>query len=312
MVDLLMLCESPRQCLFRGAPPARRVCDDEAMNPLASFAAEIAPHIDRLVVAVHQQMRAAKPAALAEWQTASGLERPGLLINLRPFILAGSESEETLRRLHRYALHTTVDDSIAAARMAGLLEPESFAATDKARTLARRLTDLQTDLLNQLWGDRAEVDLLVPIFNRLVDCIPPRYPGRGFELARAFARLPRPMGSAAYLVHHLATSLRYLRADCHAEVVAEAELTPTQAVLLTEAWRSGEPVGDRPPEGLLDRGLLTEHGELTEEGRSFRDAIEAETNSTAAAIWEAVDDPSRSRALSCVAALEHQRGEAWV
>ena len=290
--------------------PGREIRDHSRMNPLAPFAALVAPHIDRLVLAVHHQMRVARPDEAESWVASTGLERPGIMINLRPFILAGRESESTLRRLHRYVLPASVDASIATARGAGLLENDSFRATDKARDVAERLTLLQTALMEELWGGRPELDLLLPVLNRLVDCIPARYPGRCFELARDFASLPRPVGSDAYVVHHLATSLRYLRADCHSEVLAEAELGSTDAVLLAEVWRSGEAVGEHAPAELVERGLLTEHGALTTAGREFRDAIENETNSAAAAIWEAVDEPARTRALANLETLDHQRGEA--
>lgn len=278
------------------------------MNRLAPYAAEVAPHVDRLVIAVHHQIRVVHPKEAAAWKKATGLERAGLLINLRPFIIAGCESEETLRRLHRYAQEPQITASISAARGAGLLEADAFKATDKARDLAMQLTELQRSVMDELWARRPELAVLIEPLNRLADDIPARYPGRGFELARLFGELPRPIGSDAFLVHHLLTKLRYLRADCHAEVLDEAELGPTEAIVLTEAWQ-GVPL-EHPMRLLVERGLLNEDGTITDEGRSFRDAIEDETNSSAAGIWEVLDDDTRAAVLEALTTLDHERSHA--
>lgn len=267
------------------------------MRQLAEYAAEVAPHVDRLVIAVHRQPRVSHAAEIAEWRSDVGVAAPGLLINLRPFINDGAESADLLARLHRYEPAGTLADQVAAAVAAGLIR-DDVTATPKGVELAARLTELQRTTINELWaGHHALFDLIEPL-TAVVDGIPDSYPGDAFTLTRAFAALDRPKPPGPYLVHHLLTVLRYLRADAHSEVLTEAELTPGEAARLDGAWRALEgPHHGHPLEDLVLRGLVTEGGELTDDGRQYREAIEHETNSLAGTAWSALDDDGRAAVL---------------
>lgn len=272
------------------------------MKALAPFATEIAPHIDRLVIAVHRQMRTIHGDAIRQWRADSGLDIPGLLINLRPFIMAGTVSRSIAERFHRYALPSAFEQQVAAAVAAGILTDE-FEATPKAKELSLRLTDLQTDLMTQMWSASPSVESATPLAERVVDAIPERYPGRAFTLSHAWVRLDRP-DHREYRLHHLLTALRYLRADCHSEILEEAELTPGEAARLDSAWRAQEGRHhDHPLENLVMRGLVTPDGDMTPDGVVYRQAIEDETNSAAAAAWSVLDEGERQQLVLDLAQL---------
>lgn len=258
------------------------------MHPLSQFATEVAPHVDRLVLAVHRQMRTFHGPAIETWRADSELERPGILINLRPFFLAGSQNRSILDRLHRYALPGTIDESIRAAIDQGLID-ETLAPSHRGDELARRLTNLQSSLIEELWGGQTAVPDLIQPLSTAVDGVIERYPGSAFTLTRAFAGLPRPEGSAPYLIHHLLTVLRYLRSDSHTVVIDAAGLSAGEAARLDAAWRKLEgPHHEHPLQGLVDHGFLDLDGNITDDGRHARQTIEDETNSVAAAAWESL------------------------
>ncbi len=279
------------------------------MEELADFAAAVAPHVDRLVLAVHRQPRVSHAAEIAAWRDDVGLDAPGLLINLRPFINDGIESADLLERLHRYEPPVVRAESIAAAIAAGVIT-DQVTATPRGVEFAARLTELQRTTINELWaGHHGVFDLIEPL-TTVVDAIPDRYPTEPFTLARAFAVLDRPKPPGPYLVHHLLTVLRYLRADAHSEVLAEAELTPGEAARLDEEWRELEgPSHPEPLEELALRGFVTQDGELTDEGRKYREAIEHETNSLAATAWDALDAGQRHAVLALLAELPDHEAE---
>ena len=280
------------------------------MEHLAEHSAAVAPHIDRLVIAVHRRPRVTHATELSAWRTGTGLTSPGLLINLRPFIVDGAENRGLLDRLHRYEPSATTEQAVRAAVECGVIDDE-VTATPHGFGLAARLTEIQRTTMNELWADHLdEVSALIEPLTAVVDDLPERYPGDPFELTRAFVALDRPKPPGPFLVHHLLTVLRYLRADAHSEVLAEAELTPGEAARLDDAWRTLE--GTRHPqplEELVLRGLVTAEGELTDDGRNYRVAIERETDSVAGTAWATLDDDGRALVLECLARLpDHAPG----
>lgn len=273
------------------------------MHPLSQFATDVAPHVDRLVLTVHRQMRAVHENAIDTWRSDSGLDRPGLIINLRPFFLAGTQSRLLLARLHRYALPTTFEEMINDAIAQGLVD-DALTPSHACLELAKRLTTLQSSLIDELWdGEPALADLAEPL-RAAVRGVPDRYPGPAFTLSRAWAALPRPTGTTPYLIHHLLTALRYLRADAHSVVIDAAGLTPGEAARLDAAWRQLEGTHhDHPLDGLVGHGYLDVAGDLTEDGRRARQAMEDETNSVAAAVWESVGADRMPQVIANLATL---------
>lgn len=273
------------------------------MKHLAAYAAEIAPHVDRLVIAVHRQARATHSAAMDAWRADAGLDAPGLLINLRPFINDRVEHADLLARLHRYQHPASTAAATAAAVEAGVIR-QDVTATDRGIELAAQLTELQRATINELWAGHDEVFELVGPLTTVVDRLPEHYAGDEFTLTRAFVALDRPTPTGPFLVHHLLTVLRYLRADCHSEVLTEAELTPGEAARLDEVWRALEGTHHgQTLEDLALRGLVTTDGELTDDGRQYRQAIEDETDSFAATAWSELDDAARAAVLEHLESL---------
>lgn len=278
------------------------------MHPLSQFATEVAPQVDRLVLTVHRQMRAVHEDAIHTWRSDSGLARPGLIINLRPFFLAGTQSRILLERLHRYALPTTLDEHVAAAIAQGLVD-EALAPSASCLELANRLTTLQSSLIDELWGGQPALAELLEPLGAAVDGVPERYSGPAFILSRAWTELPRPAGTPAYLIHHLLTALRYLRADAHTVVIDAAGLTPGEAARLDAAWRQLEGTHhEHPLDGLVSHGYLDVAGDLTKDGRRARQAIEDETNSVAGAVWEAVGADHMPKVIADLATLPDHLG----
>lgn len=273
------------------------------MRRFADYAAAIAPHVDRLVLAVHRQPRVHHADEIEAWRAEVGLDAPGLLINLRPFVVDGVESRELLERLHRYQPSHELERSVRAAVDAGLITDE-VRATPKGVELAARLTELQRTTINELWAGADAITALVDPLTAVVDGLPDRYHGEPFALTLAFASLDRPKPPGPYLVHHLLTVLRYLRADAHSEVLLEAELSEGEAARLDRAWRELE--GTEHPDPLPDlvlRGLVTADGDITEDGRTYRVAIEHETNSVAGSAWDALDESDRAAVLEHLGSL---------
>ncbi|MBK5268161.1 MAG: hypothetical protein JJE47_12080 [Acidimicrobiia bacterium] len=176
------------------------------MHPLSQFATDVAPHVDRLVLAVHRLMRTLHGDAVDQWRADTGLARSGLLINMRPFFLAGTQSLALLERLHRYALPATLEDNLRDAIGEGLID-DSLTPSDRCLELSSRLTALQASLIDEMWGDQSGISPLANPLRAAVDGMPKRYPGPSFTLARAWANLPRPDNSGPFLVHHLLTAL---------------------------------------------------------------------------------------------------------
>ncbi len=273
------------------------------MHPLSQFTTEVAPHVDRLVLAVHRQMRTFHGPAIETWRSDSGLARPGLLINLRPFFLAGTQSRAILDRLHRYALPVTTEESVAAAIDEGLLDG-SLTPRHRGEELARRLTALQSSLIEELWGGQPAIPDLIQPLSTAVDGVADRYQGSAFALTRAFADLPRPDDSDPYLIHHLLTALRYLRADSHTVVIDAAGLSAGEAARLDAAWRKLEGTHhEHPLQGLVDHGFLDAEGDMTDDGRQARQTIEDETNSVAAAVWESLPSEQLPKLLEDLSGL---------
>lgn len=213
-----------------------------------------------------------------------------------------------LERLHRYALPATLEERLRASIEEGLID-DSLTPSTRCLELSSQLTVFQTSLVEELWDGQSGVSPLMKPLRAAVNGIPKRYPGPSFTLARAWANLPQPNNSGTFLVHHLLTTLRYLRADSHSLVLDAAGLSAGEAARLDAVWRQLEGSHhDHPLDGLVSRGLLDPDGNITEDGQHARAAIEDETNSVAGAAWEAVAAEELPRVLPHLEALpDHVR-----
>ncbi|NNF63070.1 MAG: hypothetical protein HKN07_02315 [Acidimicrobiia bacterium] len=272
------------------------------MKALAPYAEQIGDEVHRLVLAVHRQMRATRPDEIARWREKVGGNATPLIITMRPFIEASTSTRDIANRLSRYALPAVLESWISEAITSGLFN-EDFVPSPKAKHLAAHLTEMQSDLMSEMWDSTDRLDQMVATIEPVIDGIPDRYHGDAFSLTRAWVALPRPESSTAFRLHHLLTVLRYLRADCHFEVLYEAELVPGEAARLDAAWRAREATHDHPLENLVLRGLVTPEGEITAEGKLYRDSIEAETNSASGTAWVVLNEGERNQLLADLAQL---------
>jgi hypothetical protein len=139
-------------------------------------------------------------------------------------------------------------------------------------------------------------------------------PTAGRALGAANAALPWP--EAPHLVlWHAQTVLREQRGDGHVAALLTAGLDPVESGALFAADIAMEPEWMRTRRGwseadwvagtkrLVDRGLLTEEGELAPEGRALRTEVEARTDALADAPHAALGDQRADRLVELVAPL---------
>ncbi len=132
-------------------------------------------------------------------------------------------------------------------------------------------------------------------------------PGR--PLYAAHADLAWPAEPHLVLFHAL-TLLREHRGDGHVAALLGAGLSGVEALVThtatgkgftraaaqsTRGWSDDQWAA--AVAGLAVRGLLTEAGELTDEGRARRRSVEAETNSLGAPPWDTLGETGASRLL---------------
>ncbi len=258
------LSDSPPNVRVRRAHTRR----DRSARPaaLAEFAREVAPHIDRLAIAVHRHASPAGRAVIRSY----GLPNAGVLIDVRALLLGGPITFDDLATIERYAprdgLQTALDEHVRQGMLAHV--SNRYRLTARGRELLERLTVIQGETITILWADStAGLPMLIDATTRVIAAATSlpreRYPA--FTLMHA-APDP-PAATAAHRVLTRLTTLRYLRADAHAA-----------------AWS--------------DRGLIAPHAEPHE-----RELIEADTNANAAPPWAALARGERERVLAAMAAL---------
>lgn len=234
---------------------------------LSAFARDVAPHIDRLAIAVHQHARPAGRALISSY----GLPNAGVLIDVRALLLDGPITLEELATIERYAardrLHATLDEHVCQG-MLQHTDSGRYALTGRGQALLSQLTTMQGQTITSLWSAHAsQLPTLVGATTRAIDAagaLPnQRYPA--FYLMRNAPDPPQP--SPAHLLLTRLTTLRYLRADAHAA-----------------AWAA--------------HGRLAPHAEPAE-----RASIEAETNDGAAPPWAALTPAERTALLDGLIAL---------
>ena len=164
--------------------------------------------------------------------------------------------------------------------------PEAVLAA-RLRGVDRALRRMAGDLLDDVQEALALVDRAAS------GCRP-----EGRPLYAAHAALPVPPEPQLALWHTISL-LREFRGDGHLAALLAARVTGTQAVVLngavhgpgmttflqkSRAWTPQE--WDEAAGQLRSRGWLDDAGELTDEGRTAREAIEAQTDELALPAWE--------------------------
>lgn len=262
----------------------RRWCDRSRWRtagslPSMSFAAEIAPEVDRLVLAVNTASRAAAKDTFLAICAEEGIDSPVYAGHYAEFLLAGRLTEElAVARLNYVdaadivsALQTWADEAKTSATGDRLAAGPGLARLSDAILGARR------EAATRLWdGHGGEVDAANGIIASMLTALPGH-----FLLAVEHASLPAPPDPFQRLHQHL-TTMRYVRAQCHAEAWRSRGMDRHQIVAMTAAWHQGALEGDE---------LAT------------RLAIEADTNECNAPEFDPVDEPTRSTLLEILRSL---------
>lgn len=285
-------------------------------DDLVSYARAVAPHIDRLAIAVHRHGQPAALALLHEF----GLDRAGVLIDALPLLLTGPITLDDLAVIDRYAPRQELASGLEQQVEQEILtrdettEMPLYSSTTRGRDLLLRLTDLQGATVTALW---AVHDDLLPDLASTATWVTDRAAATlPLDLYPAFRRLhaaPTQLGAApAHLLLTRLTALRYLRADAHALALAAERLDAVQAGVFTALWtRAPEAhddsvAADHALEALLSRGLVERtggHWSISAAGCVLRDAIEEETDRATAPPFGVLDAADRATFLQGLATL---------
>jgi hypothetical protein len=262
-----------------------------------SFPAEIAPVVDRLVLAVNTMSRAESKDRIAAHCARVGVDSPEFPGHYAEFLLAGRLTEDlAVARLH-YQPSERILEAVTGWERAGLTvrTGDRLAAGPELGGLAEAILDARRVVAARLWSDHAD---RVATASQIVSHMLGRLPAQ-FVLAVEHAALPAPADPYRRLHQHL-TTMRYVRAQCHAEAWRSRGLHRDDIVAMTALWHGG--TLDTVPPTLLERGLATVEG-LTDRGREMRLSIEEDTNTANAPAFDPLDTATRHTLAETLTAL---------
>jgi DNA-binding MarR family transcriptional regulator len=173
---------------------------------------------------------------------------------------------------HPEAVATAVDDAWPHHEPAALLEARLAGATGH---------------LANILGDPPGIDRAVTILRRVVEAGSPA----GHPVYAGLRSLPWP-GTPLGDLWRASDMIRERRGGSHLNAWTAAGLSSVEIQLLTERWRTTTNPGSTTAEQMgytsdeigaaltrfRDRGLIDDAGELTDEGREFREDIERATD----------------------------------
>jgi hypothetical protein len=233
-------------------------------------AATVAPVIDGLVIDIHLRSRD-RVRAVAR---AHGLERAGLLVELRSALLAGPVERSTAEAVARYVPAGGLDEELQAQVAQEMLRVDGstgrITLTGRGSEVVNRFYDVHAAATREAWSACAgEVAWLAGVAGRLLDAAGPTAGPAFAGTSRPHERAGDPTGLVLF---NRLSALRYHRADAHAA-----------------AWTAA----GHTAESIDALGAGPE-----------RDAIEAETNRLAAPPYAALTVADRLR-------LAANLGECW-
>ena len=236
----------------------------------------IAPEVDRLVLAANARVMQEHGERILEVGRPHGLDRLDLIGQLAPFMAAGSLTRDLGATRMRYFPTERVIARIDELERAGLLEArnDSLLAGPGLAAVLDTAADALRQVTTGLWHQEPEaVEQASSIADRLSAAATPDH-----VVAAVHREVPEPAEPGPRLHQRLVT-LRFVRQHDHAEAWSALGLTPAEMVVLTDLWH-GKGVGSSiVMDGLVSRGYVdTDPMRLTDEGRSIRRRIEAETN----------------------------------
>lgn len=262
-----------------------------------SWAGDVAAELDRLVVAIYE----ATSAALApSWPFPNA--HPAVLHGIGSALLVGPVTVGGLHATYPYLpasmfealVRNNVDEGVIT------LDGDVIGLTDAGRAQAQRTLGQFHDTVTAMWQRRDLSGL------ERATAVAVAYAATRPTLAEpsAFA-VQAPLTDQIELAPRLfrqLNALRYWRADAHRASWANAGLTVGEAHALNRLWgadRQVERVGQGDPRpgrtgvaALTARGLAADD-QITDAGRTLREAIEAETDTGTAIAFESLDDATR-------------------
>lgn len=262
-----------------------------------NFPAEIAPVVDRLVLAVNTVSRAESKDRIAAHCAQVGVDSPEFPGHYAEFLLAGRLSEDlAVARLH-YQPSERILGAVTGWERAGLTvrTGDRLAAGPALGGLAEAILEARRVVAARLWSEHADQ---VDTANRIISSMLAQLPAH-FVLAVEHAALPSPADPYRRL-HQQLTTMRYVRSQSHAEAWRARGLAFGDMMAMTALWH-GRTV-ETVPATLTERGLATPSG-LTDDGLEMRLAIEADTNRDNAPAFEALDDDARRDLANALTSL---------
>ena len=260
-------------------------------------AAEVAPEIDRLVLAVNQAVDDARLSDAAgdralDWITLS---------QLGDFMLAGVLTEDIAALRSPYRPRDVVLGRLHDLEQQGLIERRgpAMAATDELRPLIETMLEARADAAASMWrGCEDDVDQASATAQKLGGLVSDDH-----TVAAAHRMLPAP--DDRYLrLHSRLLTLRYVRQHDHVEAWGAHGLTAPAAVVMTGLWQGEDVAPGAGLTELVSRGLASnDPPELTDAGRHMRDAIETDTNERAQVIFAELGDDESAEFLAALRRL---------
>ena len=260
-------------------------------------AAEVAPEIDRLVLAVNNAVDGARLSEAAGDRVLDWM----LLNGLGDFMVAGVLTEEIAALRSRYRPRDVVLRGLHELERQGLVEQQgpALAATEELRPTIEAMMDARTAAATTMWrGHENDVEQASRTAQALAELASDDH-----AVAAVHRALPAPEDPFLRLHSRLVT-LRYIRQHDHAAAWLGQELTVAEIVAMTGLW-NGDDVA--PGDGLsllVARGLASDDPPaLTDAGRNMRAEIEADTNERSEAIFDALGENETAEFLAVLRGL---------
>ena len=233
--------------------------------------------VERLVTAVHRTVVARHGSQLRPLIERLQLRSPGHLVDLAEFLAAGTWTMDVVRLRFPYREDGVVE-MFHDLLTAGLIDGDRQPAGQLAH-LVRVVLAARSETAETLWAGNLDAA------QEGADEALQHAAGSLVELFRA---VPEP-SEPAHRLHHVLNGVRYGRLDAHVSAWQAQKLQATEIVALSAANESGHRVA--VPAGLLDRGWIEAGGSITNDGRTARAAIEADTNARCDAMFDGVAHP---------------------
>ncbi len=268
------------------------------MDTLATVA-RIGPAVDNLVFAIAPAVSDTDRQRLAEAVRAAGGDDPRRIIAFAEFLQTGLDPQVAELRMP-YDPDGAVREWLESLTESGVARTENgrIIANDRLRVAIDAVITAQTNATRSLWGDRLrEVELAIDLMGQVATATSPDH-----TVAGAHRSLADPDDPCLLMSRRLVT-MRYIRQHDHRMAWTDAGCTKRQILALTELWHGGVVDDDDAMTELVDRGLATPGGALTDEGTELREQIEKDTNARNALNFTILGDSGTARLATVLEGL---------